>query len=87
MLNNERTTPWQKPDSKPKPPPTSRNDVARDIRMIGDLQRDMLREEAAMNDAIAAITAQHQPTVDAPRPASNACSKACTAGAKPTAPS
>lgn len=43
----------------------SRDDVARDIRIIGDLQRDMMREEAAMNDAIAAITAQHQPTVDA----------------------
>lgn len=42
----------------------SRDDVARDIRMIGDLQRDMTREEAAMNDAIAAITAKHQPTVD-----------------------
>ena len=43
----------------------SRDDVARDIRAIGDLQRDMTREEAAMNDAIAAITAKHQPTVDA----------------------
>lgn len=43
----------------------SRDDVARDIRTIGDLQRDITREEAAMNDAIAVITARHQPTVDA----------------------
>ena len=43
----------------------SRDDVARDIRTIGDLQRDMARESATMNDAIAAITAKHQPTIDA----------------------
>jgi phage host-nuclease inhibitor protein Gam len=43
----------------------SRDDVARDIRAIGDLQRDMGREAAAMNDAIAEITAKHQPTIDA----------------------
>lgn len=43
----------------------SRGDVARDIRVIGDLQRSITREETAMNDAIAAITAKHQPTVDA----------------------
>lgn len=43
----------------------TRDDVARDIRAIGDLQRDMVREEATMNDAIAAITAKHQPTIDA----------------------
>lgn len=43
----------------------SRDDVARDIRAIGDLQRDMAREEADMNDAIAEIIAKHQPTIDA----------------------
>lgn len=43
----------------------SRDDVARDIRAIGDLQRDIAREEADMNDAIAEITAKHQPTIDA----------------------
>lgn len=43
----------------------SRDDVARDIRAIGDLQRDMAREAAAMNDDIAVITARHQPTIDA----------------------
>lgn len=43
----------------------SRDDVARDIRAIGDLQRDMAREAATMNDAIAAITATHQPIIDA----------------------
>lgn len=42
----------------------SRDDVARDIRAIGDHQRDMAREAATMNDAIAVITAQHQPTID-----------------------
>jgi phage host-nuclease inhibitor protein Gam len=30
-------------------------------RELGDLQRDIEREQAAMNDAIAAITQQHQP--------------------------
>lgn len=43
----------------------SRDEVAADIRTIGDLQRDMGREAAAMNDAIADITAQHQPRIDA----------------------
>lgn len=42
----------------------SRDDVARDIRVIGDLQRSMARHAATMNDAIAAITAQHQPGID-----------------------
>lgn len=43
----------------------SRDEAAGDIRAIGDLQRDMAREAATMNDAIAVITARHQPTVDA----------------------
>lgn len=43
----------------------SRDDAARDIRAIGDLQRDMAREAAAMNDDIAVITARHQPIIDA----------------------
>lgn len=42
----------------------SRDDAARDIRVIGDLQRDMVRETATMNDAIAVITAKHQPEID-----------------------
>jgi phage host-nuclease inhibitor protein Gam len=39
-------------------------DCAADIRKLGDLQRDFLRETAAMNDAIAQITHQHQPAID-----------------------
>lgn len=43
--------------------PQSKNDCAESIRAIGDLQREFERERAAMNDAIAAITQQHQPTL------------------------
>lgn len=42
----------------------TQDDVAMDIRAIGDLQRELLREQAAMNDAIAEITARHQPHLD-----------------------
>lgn len=45
--------------------PQSRDDAARDIRLIGDLTRDVRRAEIAMNDAIAEITQQHQPGIDA----------------------
>ncbi|WP_293222253.1 host-nuclease inhibitor Gam family protein [Ottowia sp.] len=41
--------------------PQSKNDCAQAIRSIGDLQREFERERAAMNDAIATITQQHQP--------------------------
>ena len=41
--------------------PQSKNDCAANIRLIGDLQREFERHRAAMNDAISAITAQHQP--------------------------
>lgn len=41
--------------------PQSKNDCAQCIHQLGDLQRDFERERAEMNDAIAAITAQHQP--------------------------
>lgn len=43
----------------------SRDDVAAEIRAIGDLSRSMARLQADMNDAIAAITAQYQPQLDA----------------------
>lgn len=43
--------------------PQSKNDCAQSIRAIGDLQRDFERERATMNDAIAAITQQHQPVL------------------------
>lgn len=41
--------------------PQSREDAARMIREIGDLQRDFARVQAAMNDAIAAATQVAQP--------------------------
>lgn len=43
--------------------PQTRDDVARMIRDIGDLQREFSRQSTEMNDAIAAITAQYQPTL------------------------
>ncbi len=43
--------------------PQNKNDCAEYIRQIGDLQREFERERAAMNDAISAITAQHQPAL------------------------
>lgn len=45
--------------------PQTRDDCAGDIRKLGDLQRELTRAEADMNDAIAAITAQHQPRIEA----------------------
>jgi phage host-nuclease inhibitor protein Gam len=45
--------------------PQTRDDAAADIRKIGDLQRQKLREQAEMNDAIAHITASYQPRLDA----------------------
>ena len=41
--------------------PQSKNDCAQSIRIMGDLQREFERNRAEMNDAIAAITQQHQP--------------------------
>lgn len=41
--------------------PQTQNDCAMSIRTIGDLQREFERTRAAMNDAIAAITQEHQP--------------------------
>lgn len=43
----------------------SRDDVAADIKVIGDIQRDLARMSADMNDAIGEITARHQPAIDA----------------------
>lgn len=45
--------------------PQTRDEAAADIRRIGDVQREILREQAEMNDAIAHITATFQPTLDA----------------------
>lgn len=44
--------------------PQSRDDCAADIRKLGDLQRQLARRTADMNDAIAAITAERQPLLD-----------------------
>lgn len=44
--------------------PQNRGEAAADIRAIGDLQRDMQRATAEMNDRIAAITAEYQPTLE-----------------------
>lgn len=45
--------------------PQTRDEAAADIRSIGDLQRQLARSSAEMNDAIAHITAQYQPVLDA----------------------
>jgi phage host-nuclease inhibitor protein Gam len=45
--------------------PQSRDEAAADIRKIGDLEREKLRAVAEMNDAIAHITQNYQPRLDA----------------------
>ncbi|EJM9672922.1 hypothetical protein ACBZ05_003821, partial [Shigella sonnei] len=37
--------------------PQTREEVSRDIRTLGDIQREALRLETAMNDEVAEITA------------------------------
>ena len=44
--------------------PQTQDDCAADIKKLGDLQREQARECTVMNDSIAAVTAQHQPTLD-----------------------
>lgn len=44
--------------------PQNNGEAAADIRQIGDLQRDLLREVSRMNDAIAEVTAQYQPYIE-----------------------
>lgn len=44
--------------------PQTKDEVATDIRNIGDTQRNMLREQAEMNDAIANVTARFQPRLE-----------------------
>lgn len=44
--------------------PQSKDEVAAYIRNIGDTQRNMLREQAEMNDAIANVTANYQPRLE-----------------------
>lgn len=45
--------------------PQTRDDCAADIRKLGDLQRELARSSAEMNDAIAAVTHDFQPRLDA----------------------
>lgn len=47
------------------PIPQNKDEVAALIRQLGDTQRDLARRQAAMNDAIAAVTADHQPIIAA----------------------
>ncbi|MDH0894390.1 MULTISPECIES: host-nuclease inhibitor Gam family protein [unclassified Pseudomonas] len=44
--------------------PQTKEEVIADIKTIGDLQRDLTRVEAAMNDAIGAITDQHSGRIE-----------------------
>lgn len=44
--------------------PQSQNDCAADIKKLGDLQRDFARQQADMNDEIAAITKRYQPKLE-----------------------
>lgn len=44
--------------------PQTRDDCAAEIRAIGDLQRNITRQSADMNDAIAVITQRHQPELE-----------------------
>ena len=44
--------------------PQTKDAAASDIRQIGDLQRNLQRTTAEMNDAIANITATYQPTLE-----------------------
>lgn len=45
--------------------PQNKGEAAADIKHIGDLQRQLARAQAEMNDAIAHITARYQPTLEA----------------------
>ena len=45
--------------------PQTKDDAAADVRTIGDLQRQSLRAATEMNDAIAAITQNFQPRLEA----------------------
>lgn len=45
--------------------PQNKTDCAAFIKNLGDVQRDFERQRAEMNDAIANITQQHQPALDA----------------------
>ena len=50
--------------SQPIAVPQSKTDAMRDIRAIGDLQRDLARIDADVNDQIAVITSKAAPRID-----------------------
>ncbi|SOD42306.1 host-nuclease inhibitor Gam family protein [Nitrosovibrio sp. Nv4] len=45
--------------------PQTKDDAAADIRKIGDLQRQLLRAATEMNDAVAIVTQNFQPRMEA----------------------
>lgn len=45
--------------------PQSRDDCAADIAKLGEIDRELARTQADMNDAIAGVTASWQPQIDA----------------------
>lgn len=45
--------------------PQTKDDAAADIRKIGDLQRQLLRATTEMNDAVAVVTQNFQPRMEA----------------------
>jgi len=47
--------------------PQSKNDAMRDIKSIGDLQRDLLRIDADLNDQIATLTKAVAPKIESLR--------------------
>jgi phage host-nuclease inhibitor protein Gam len=49
----------------PELPPQTREDCAAWIKTLGDMQRDLARVEAEMNDAIGQTTQFYQPRIDA----------------------
>jgi phage host-nuclease inhibitor protein Gam len=53
--------------SQPIAVPQSKTDAMRDIKAIGDLQRELNRIEADINDDIAALTNKAAPRIDALR--------------------
>lgn len=44
--------------------PQTREEVSRDIRTLGDIQREALRLETAMNDEVAEIAARYTPQIE-----------------------
>ena len=53
--------------SQPIAVPQSKTDAMRDIKAIGDLQRELARIDADLNDQIAALTSKAAPRIDSLR--------------------